>query len=141
AGTWSAGMYGAARQWQQKRTHSTVRDLRRLAPRGGVGGTAPTRCALSHIRESGGNPRLRSLAPCRLIATHAGQSDAGEGPVYHCRTEAPLLIAFVDLTRFAAQSERVTDAELAEVVDDYYEQVAREIGRASCRDRAWVRAA
>ncbi len=40
------------------------------------------------------------------------------------RATAPLLIAFVDLTRFAAQSERTSDEEIAGTLDAYYERVA-----------------
>ena len=40
------------------------------------------------------------------------------------RTEVPLLIAFVDLTRFMVQSQRVTDLELADTLDAFYECVA-----------------
>lgn len=40
------------------------------------------------------------------------------------RTSTPLLIVFCDLTRFAVQSQRVDDAELAETIDAYYEHVA-----------------
>lgn len=36
----------------------------------------------------------------------------------------PLLIAFIDLTRFAAQSERTADEEIATTLDAYYEHVA-----------------
>jgi class 3 adenylate cyclase len=39
------------------------------------------------------------------------------------RSETPLLIAFVDLTRFAVQSQRTSDRELAETLDAYYEHV------------------
>jgi adenylate cyclase len=39
------------------------------------------------------------------------------------RTEVSLLIAFVDLARFAAQSQRVDDFELANGVDSYYEHL------------------
>jgi class 3 adenylate cyclase len=39
------------------------------------------------------------------------------------RQELPLLIAFVDLTRFAAQSQRATDQEIAGTLDAYYEHV------------------
>lgn len=39
------------------------------------------------------------------------------------RQEVPLLIAFVDLTRFAVQSERATDQEIAGTLDAYYEHV------------------
>lgn len=46
------------------------------------------------------------------------------------RSEVPLLIAFVDLTRFAAQTERVNDLELAEAIDAYYERVAALTARA-----------
>ena len=38
--------------------------------------------------------------------------------------EVPLLIAFVDLTRFAAQSQRIDDRRLAETLDAFYEHVA-----------------
>jgi adenylate cyclase len=40
------------------------------------------------------------------------------------RTTTPLLIMFVDLSRYAAQSQRVEDLELAETVDELYELVA-----------------
>jgi len=39
------------------------------------------------------------------------------------RSAVPLLIAFVDLTRFGAQSQRTDDLELAETIDAYYEHV------------------
>jgi adenylate cyclase len=39
-------------------------------------------------------------------------------------TETPLLVAFVDLTRFMAQSQRVSDADIATTLDAYYERVA-----------------
>jgi adenylate cyclase len=39
------------------------------------------------------------------------------------RQEVPLLIAFVDLTRFAAQSQRATDPEIAATLDTFYEHV------------------
>jgi adenylate cyclase len=39
------------------------------------------------------------------------------------RSEVSLLIAFLDLARFAAQSQRVDDRELADQVDGYYEHV------------------
>jgi class 3 adenylate cyclase len=40
------------------------------------------------------------------------------------RSAVPLLIAFIDLTRFAAQSQRTDDLELAETIDAYYEHVS-----------------
>jgi adenylate cyclase len=40
------------------------------------------------------------------------------------RAETPLLIAFADLTRYAAQSMVVSDEELAKVMDSHYERVA-----------------
>jgi class 3 adenylate cyclase len=43
------------------------------------------------------------------------------------RAPTPLLIVFLDLTRFAAQSQRVEDVELADTIDDYYEHVATAI--------------
>ena len=43
------------------------------------------------------------------------------------RTEVPLLIAFADLTRFAAQSLRVTDDVLADTIDAFYQRVATRI--------------
>ena len=36
----------------------------------------------------------------------------------------PLLVAFVDLTRFMAQSQRVDDEEIAGTLDGYYERVS-----------------
>jgi adenylate cyclase len=44
------------------------------------------------------------------------------------RSETPLLIAFVDLTRFAAQSQRTSDRDLAETIDAYYEHVEAAVG-------------
>lgn len=38
-------------------------------------------------------------------------------------TRAPVLVAFVDLTRFAAHTEDMDELELAATVDAYYEQV------------------
>ena len=49
------------------------------------------------------------------------------------RPEVPLLIAFVDLTRYAAQSQRVTDRALADTIDTYYERVASLVERAGGR--------
>lgn len=43
------------------------------------------------------------------------------------RPPTPLLIVFLDLTRFAAQSQRVEDKELADTIDLHYEQVASAI--------------
>ena len=40
------------------------------------------------------------------------------------RSESSLLIAFIDLARFFAQSQRVGDAELADTLDAYYERIA-----------------
>ena len=39
------------------------------------------------------------------------------------RSEVPALIAFVDLARFTAQSQRIDDLQLANGVDAYYEHV------------------
>ena len=49
------------------------------------------------------------------------------------RPEVPLLIAFVDLTRYAAQSQRVPDGELADTIDTYYECVASTVERGGGR--------
>ena len=49
------------------------------------------------------------------------------------RSETPLLVAFVDLTRFAAQSRRVDDVELADTIDAYYEQVGAAVADAGGR--------
>jgi adenylate cyclase len=38
--------------------------------------------------------------------------------------ETPLLVVFVDLTRFMAQSQKVSDADMATTLDGYYERVA-----------------
>jgi class 3 adenylate cyclase len=43
------------------------------------------------------------------------------------RSEVPLLIAFADLTRFAAQSARLSDTELAETMDAHYERVCSRV--------------
>ena len=41
------------------------------------------------------------------------------------RQRTPLLIVFLDLTRFAAQSQRTDDSEIADTLDAYYERVAK----------------
>lgn len=46
-----------------------------------------------------------------------------EAAVADIRNEVSLLIAFVDLARFAAQSQRVDDSELANTLDSYYEHL------------------
>jgi class 3 adenylate cyclase len=46
------------------------------------------------------------------------------------RGELPLLIAFLDLTRFAAMSQRASDEDLAAILDDYYRLVDHHIGAA-----------
>jgi class 3 adenylate cyclase len=49
------------------------------------------------------------------------------------RAVASLLVAFVDLTRFAAQSQRVDDVELADTIDAYYEHVGAAVQAAGGR--------
>jgi adenylate cyclase len=49
------------------------------------------------------------------------------------RSETALLVVFVDLTRFAAQSRRVDDVELADTIDAYYEQVGASVRDAGGR--------
>src|SRR5215210_6103585 len=49
------------------------------------------------------------------------------------RAATPLLIVFLDLTRFSAQSQRVEDAELADTIDAYYGHVSRGIESAGGR--------
>lgn len=53
--------------------------------------------------------------------------------MFESHTEIPLLIAFVDLTRFAALSEQVSDTELAAAIDAYYERVAQTVSAAGGR--------
>jgi class 3 adenylate cyclase len=43
------------------------------------------------------------------------------------RTAKPLLIVFLDFTRFAFQSQRVDDSELADTIDAYYERATKAI--------------
>lgn len=49
------------------------------------------------------------------------------------RAEQHLLIAFVDLTRFSAQSRRLGDPEIAAVMDGMYRRVGTAIGEAGGR--------
>ena len=49
------------------------------------------------------------------------------------RYETPQLIVFVDLTRFAAQSQRVDDVEIADALDAFYEQVGATVQGAGGR--------
>ena len=49
------------------------------------------------------------------------------------RSETSLLVVFVDLTRFASQSQRVGDIELADGIDAYYEQVGASVQAAGGR--------
>ena len=41
------------------------------------------------------------------------------------RSETPLLVAFLDLTRYMAQSRRTPDSEQADTLDAYYECMAK----------------
>jgi class 3 adenylate cyclase len=45
------------------------------------------------------------------------------------RSEVSLLIAFVDLARFAAQSQRLEDHDIAQTLDEYYEHIAFAVQR------------
>ena len=49
------------------------------------------------------------------------------------RAQCDLLIAFVDLTRFMARSQRTSDEDLAETLDLYYQQVAAAVEQARGR--------
>jgi adenylate cyclase len=49
------------------------------------------------------------------------------------RSEVPLLIAFADLTRFMAQSQRSDDLDLAETLDACYERIAATVRAAGGR--------
>ena len=49
------------------------------------------------------------------------------------RAPTPLLIVFADLTRYSAQSLRVSDEELAQTMDAHYERVAARIESAGGR--------
>ena len=49
------------------------------------------------------------------------------------RAPTPLLIVFADLTRYSAQSLRVSDEELAQTMDEHYERVAARIESAGGR--------
>ena len=49
------------------------------------------------------------------------------------RAELPPVIAFADCTGFALQCTRVTDGELADVVDGFYELVATRVDAAGGR--------
>jgi len=49
------------------------------------------------------------------------------------RVEVPLLVAFIDLSGYALQATRVTDDELAAIVDGYYELVAARVTAAGGR--------
>jgi class 3 adenylate cyclase len=46
------------------------------------------------------------------------------------RTEIPLLVVFIDLTRFAAESRKRSDVETADLLDGYYHRVAAALGSA-----------
>ncbi|HTJ41540.1 MAG TPA: adenylate/guanylate cyclase domain-containing protein [Kofleriaceae bacterium] len=49
------------------------------------------------------------------------------------RATTPLLIAFVDLAGFAMQAARVTDDDLAAVIDGWYERVAARVASSGGR--------
>ena len=49
------------------------------------------------------------------------------------RTEVTLLVAFVDLAGFALHSTRVSDDEIAETLDGYYQTVAERVSAAGGR--------
>lgn len=46
---------------------------------------------------------------------------------YTVRGEQPLVVTFLDLKGYAAQAARLTDAELAELVDGYYARIAQRV--------------
>ena len=46
------------------------------------------------------------------------------------RSEVPLLVSFIDLTRFFAQSQRVNDVELADTLDAFYGHVTQAVEEA-----------
>lgn len=46
------------------------------------------------------------------------------------RVSTPLLLVFIDLTRFAAQALRADDADVAEILDAYYERVGNAVRQA-----------
>ena len=54
-------------------------------------------------------------------------------PAAAVRSETPLLVVFIDLTRFWAQSQRVDDQEVADTLDTYYEQVGAAVKAAGGR--------
>lgn len=49
------------------------------------------------------------------------------------RVEVILLVAFVDITGYALQSTRVTDDDLADVIDGYYQLLAEQVSAAGGR--------
>src|ERR1051325_9973143 len=54
-------------------------------------------------------------------------------PMVERRAEVPLLVAFVDLTRFFVQSQRVSDVDLADTLDAFYECVATRVEKSGGR--------
>lgn len=53
--------------------------------------------------------------------------DGTLAPAARDRSETPLLIAFADLTRYAMQSQLVSDDTLAETIDAHYQRVAAHV--------------
>lgn len=49
------------------------------------------------------------------------------------RSERELLVVFIDLSRFSAQSQKVTDVELADTMDAHYRRVASAVEGAGGR--------
>jgi adenylate cyclase len=90
-------------------------------PATAISGCSTTLHKLQDVRACDSFPRhLSDIGP----TSYASNSEALMATT---RASTPLLIIFLDLTRFAAQSLRVDDAELAETVDVYYQHVARAI--------------
>src|SRR5689334_16373073 len=58
---------------------------------------------------------------------------AKRGGSMSARVPATLLITFIGLNRFSAQSRRIGDSDLADIVDTYYERVAARVAAANGR--------
>src|SRR5262245_48044197 len=105
-----------------------------LAGRGRGGGRSPHASSRNAVRL----PRLQDGRACvhsGRCRTHGPTSDTSTWrvPMPETRSETPLLIAFVDLTRFAAQSQRVGDVELADTLDAFYARVGASVRDAGGR--------
>src|SRR5881394_1919040 len=124
ASSWTPTSRSSSRRWRAW--------PRRSAWRAADPGLAAPPAAALRSGATAGRKGLRSLQ------TSVGLPGRRQTSEWRClmvedRAEVSLLIAFVDLTRFFLQSQRVTDTDLADTLDAFYECVSARIDKSGGR--------